>query len=61
MAAIAVVKAKPRTVEGCIALLKFVAGSAMRDMGTLNPEAEVRAPLYRIRDTLKMVDAKRGG
>jgi hypothetical protein len=49
MAAIAVVKAKPRTVEGCIALLKFVAGSAMRDMGTLNPEAEVLLE-YRLAD-----------
>lgn len=35
----AVVKAKPRTVEGCVALLKFVADSTMRDLGTLDPSS----------------------
>jgi|SRR5579863_6350483 len=54
----AVHKAKPQTVEGCVALLKFVADSSMRDLGS-DPEREVKAPLYRIRDALKLIDAKR--
>src|SRR4030081_3220836 len=46
-----VVKAKPRTVEGCVALPKFVADSTVLSIWErLNPEAEVKDPLYRIRD-----------
>jgi hypothetical protein len=54
----AVVEAKPRTVEGCLALMKFVADRTMREnlILRLDTESDVSAPLYRAHDILKMFE-----
>jgi hypothetical protein len=56
-------KAKPRTIEGSVALLKFVADRVREDGITWmsDTKAEVSAPLYSALERLNTIATKRAG